>query len=73
MVDESPTAAVSAREAAARESNEESASKDLDVTITAGEAVVGVPSQGHVVSPTIHDAHHNKEPPSMITLNCSCK
>nr|POE96574.1 hypothetical protein CFP56_44576 [Quercus suber] len=63
MASESPTAAVTTGEAAAGESSEESVGKDLDVTITVGEAVAGVPSQGEVVSPTIHDAHHDKETP----------
>ena len=73
MAGESPTVAVIIGEAAARESSKEFAGKDHDVTVTTGGVVAGVPSKGHVVSPTVHDAHHSKEPPSMITLSCSCK
>ncbi|KAL0016784.1 hypothetical protein SO802_003853 [Lithocarpus litseifolius] len=29
------------------------------------EATAGVPSQGHVVSSTVHDVHHSKEPPEL--------
>ena len=45
--------------------------KGPEVTIIAGEAVTGVPSQGHVVSRTVHDVHRSKEPLGMITLSCS--
>ena len=73
MVGEGPTAAATTGEAAARESSEESTAKDLDVAITIGEVVASMPSQGQAVPSTIHDAHHDKELPGMITLNCSCK
>ena len=71
MAGEGPTAATTTGEAAVRESSEESTGKDLDVVITVGEAVVGMPSQGRAVPSTVHDAHHDKELPGMITLNCS--
>ena len=45
--------------------------KDLDLTSTAKEAATSMPSQRHVVSSTVHDIHHNKEPPSMIILSHS--
>ena len=73
MAGEGPTAAATTGEAAARESSEESTAKDLDVAITIGEVVASMPSQGQAVPSTIHDAHHDKELPGMITLNCSCK
>ena len=73
MSGESPIAVVFAGEAAAGESSEESVGKDPNVTITTGEVAAGVPSQGHVVSPTVHDAYYSKEPPGIITLNRSCK
>ena len=61
-----------AGEAAATDSSEESASKDLGVAVTAGKAAIGAPSQGHAVPLTVHDAHHDKEPSGMVVLNCSC-
>ena len=73
MVGEGPTTAAITGEAAARESSKESAGKDLDVAITVGEAVAGMPTQGQAVASTVHDAHHDKELPGMITLNCSCE
>ena len=73
MAGEGPTIAATTREAAVRDSNEESAGKDPGVTITASEATASVPSHGYAVSPTAHDAHHNKEPPGMVVLNCSCE
>ena len=73
VVGEDPTVAATTGEAAARESSEESTAKDLDVAITIGEVVASMPSQGQAVPSTIHDAHHDKELPGMITLNCSCK
>nr|POF26475.1 hypothetical protein CFP56_35878 [Quercus suber] len=68
---ESHTAAVTAVEATARaagesvagESSKESAGNDLDVIVTIGETVAGMPSQGQAASPTVHDAYHDKEPP----------
>ena len=63
MDSKSPTAAVTTGEA--------TAGKGPDVAVTTREAVTGVPSQGHVVFLTVHDAHHSKEPPGMITLSCS--
>ena len=66
MAGESPTAA-------AGESSEESNGKDPNVTVIVGEVVASVPSQGHVVSSAVHDAHHGKEPPGMITLSRSYK
>ena len=45
--------------------------KDPGLTITTGDATTSMPSQRHVVSSTIHDIHHNKEPPSMIILSHS--
>ena len=70
MAGESLTVVVITGEVPAKESNKEHAGKDPDVTVTTGEAVIGVPSQGHVVSSTVHDAHHSKEPLGMITLSC---
>ena len=60
MAGEGPTAAATTGEVTARDSSEESASKDLDVAITIGEAVAGMPSQGQAVPSTVHDAHHDK-------------
>nr|POF25227.1 hypothetical protein CFP56_56378 [Quercus suber] len=45
------------------ESSEESAGKDPDVAVTAGEAAAGVLSQGYAISLSVHGAHHSKEPP----------
>nr|POF25452.1 hypothetical protein CFP56_15444 [Quercus suber] len=56
---------VTAREITAEVFSQEHASKDPEVIVTAGEAVASVPSQGHVVSLTVHDAHHDKEPSRM--------
>ena len=36
---------------------------------TSGEAVAGVPSQGHVVSSFVHNVHQSKEPPGMMYLS----
>ena len=55
------------------DSSEESASKDPGVAVTASEIAAGVPSQGYAISPTIHDAHHDKEPLGMVVLNCLCE
>ena len=49
--------------------SKEHAGKGPDVTVSIGEAVVGVPSQRHVVSLTVHDVHQSKEPPGMIILS----
>ena len=68
VVGEGPTVA-----ATTGDSNEESASKDPGVAVTAGEIAAGVPSQGYAVSPTVHDAHHDKEPLGMVVLNCLCE
>nr|POE97723.1 hypothetical protein CFP56_71786 [Quercus suber] len=57
MAGESPIVDVTAGEAAV--------GKGPKVTVIAGEAVAGVSSQGHIVSPTVHDAHHSKEPPEL--------
>ena len=73
MAGEGPTIAATTREAAVRDSNEESAGKDPSVAVIASEAAAGVPGQGYAVSSTVHDAHHNKEPPGMVVLNCSCE
>ena len=73
MAGEGPTIAATTGEATIRDSNEESASKDPGVAVTASEATASVPSHGYAVSPTVHDAHHNKEPPGMVVLNCSCE
>ena len=73
MAGEGPTATATTGEVAARESSKESAGKDVDVAITVGEAVAGMPTQGQAVASTVHDAHHDKELPGMITLNCSCE
>ena len=73
MAGESPTATVIAGKATAGESSEESNGKDPNVTVIVGEVVASVPSQGHVVSSAVHDAHHGKEPPGMITLSRSYK
>ena len=43
--------------------------KDLGVTITTGEVATIMPNQRHVVSLTIHDIHHCKEPPGMMILS----
>nr|POF24113.1 hypothetical protein CFP56_58964 [Quercus suber] len=43
------------------EFDKESTSKDPDVVVTTGEAVAGVLSQGYVVSPSVHGAHHSRE------------
>ena len=68
MVGEGPTVA-----ATTGDSSKESASKDPGVAVTAGETAAGVPSQGYAVSPTVHDAHHDKEPLGMVVLNCLCE
>jgi len=60
MAGEGPTTAATTREATVMESSKESASKDLDVAITIGEAVASMPSQGQAVPSTVHDAHHDK-------------
>ena len=73
MAGEGPTIAATTREVAAWDSSEESTGKVPGVAITAGEVAAGVPSQGYAISPTVHDAHHNKEPSSMVVLNCSCE
>ena len=73
MASEGPTAAATTREAVTGDSSEESAGKDPALAVTTGEAATGMPSQGYVVSPTVHDAHHNKQPPGMVVLNCSCE
>ena len=65
MAGESPIATVTTREAAI--------GKGPEVTVATGEVFASVPSQGHIVSLTVHDAHHSKESPGMITLSCSCK
>ena len=39
-------------------------------SVTTGEAVASVPSQGHVVSSPIHDVYQSKEPPGMMYLSC---
>ena len=68
VVGEGPTVA-----ATTGDSNEESTSKDPSMAVTVGEAAAGVPSQGYAISPTIHDAHHDKEPLGMVVLNCLCE
>ena len=73
MAGEAPTIATTTREVATWDSSEEFIGKDPVVVVTAGEVAIGVPSQGYAISPTVHDAHHNKEPSSMVVLNCSCE
>ena len=68
MAGEGPTAAITTGD-----SSKESAGKDPSVAVIASEAAAGVPGQGYAVSSTVHDAHHNKEPPGMVVLNCSCE
>ena len=65
MAGESPTVVITAREVATN--------KGPKIIVTTGKVVVGVPRQGHVVSPTVHDACHSKEPPGMTYLSYSCK
>ena len=60
MAGESPTVVITAREVATN--------KGPKIIVTTGKVVVGVPSQGYVVSPIIHDVHHSKEPLGVITL-----
>ena len=73
MAGEGPTVATTTREVAAWDSSEESTGEDPGVAVTAGKVAACVPSQRYAVSPTVHDAHHNKEPSSMVVLNCSCE
>ena len=73
MAGEAPTIATTTREVATWDSSEEFIGKDPVVVVTAGEVAIGVPSQGYAISPTVHDAHHNKEPSSMVVLYCSCE
>ena len=73
MAGEGPTIAATTREVAFWDSSEESTGEDPGVAVTAGKVAAGVPSQRYAVSPTVHDAHHNKEPSSMVVLNCSCE
>ena len=49
--------------------SQEHAGKDLDVIITVGEVVASIPSQRHVISSTIHDIHHSKEPLGMMIMS----
>nr|POE50280.1 hypothetical protein CFP56_48622 [Quercus suber] len=62
MAGESPAANVTTREIAIRESSKEPVGKDLDVTVTTRGAIVGVPSQRHVISSIVHGIHQSKEP-----------
>ena len=71
MAGEGPTIAATTREVAFWDSSEESTGKDLGVAVTASEAAAGTPSQRHVVPPTVHDLHHDKEPLGMVVLSCS--
>ena len=82
MAGESPTANVTTGETVAEMLGLGHTSKDPKVTVSAGEAVASkgpdvivtirevvasVPSQGHIVSLTVHDVHHSKEPTGMMT------
>ena len=82
MAGESPTANVTTGETVAEMLGLGHASKDPKVTVSVGEAVAtkgpdvivttrevvaSVPSQGHIVSLTVHDVHHSKEPTGMMT------
>nr|POF18129.1 hypothetical protein CFP56_59564 [Quercus suber] len=71
MASKSLTAIVTAEEAATGEYSVESAGKDPDVTVTAEKDAAGVPSEGRVASPTVHDAHHSKEPPELRVKSSS--
>ena len=49
--------------------SQEHAGKDLVVIITVEEVVASMPSQRHVISSTIHDIHHSKEPLGMMIMS----
>ena len=77
MAGKSPDVAVTAGGTATQMLGQEYANKDLEVTISigkgpnvtvsTGKAVASVPNQGHIVSLTVHDVHHIKEPLGMMT------
>ena len=77
MAGESPDVAVTAGGTAAQMLGQEYASKDPkvtistgkgpNVTVSTGKAVASVPSQGHIVSLTVHDVHHSKDSLSIMT------
>ena len=77
MAGESPDVAVTAGGTATQMLGQEYASKDPEVTISTGKgpnvtvstgkAVASVPNQGHIVSLTVHDVNHIKEPLGMMT------
>ena len=77
MAGESPDVAITAGGTATQMLGQEYASKDPEVTISTGKgpnvtvstgkAVASVPNQGHIVSLTVHDVHHIKEPLGMMT------